>query len=578
MKYPVLPVGKLQKQTVSVFKGLSCAPRMGEGQLAAMKNLTSRHYPVLSPRACRGSRPDAGKASGLIAKDSLCWVEGREFVINGVRVDMDLTPGQKQLVSMGAYVVIFPDKMWINTMAPERFGSMEASFDSDGDVRFLLCDGAGEALADPEVSRQEPEEPENGMLWLEPVSGSLCRYSQSSGWVPVEGTCVKICAPGIGRPFSQGDGVTLSGIRVPGLEALNTTGVIRDLGEDYILFPGSIPAETVQLAAEGPVKLRRQVPEMDFVVEAGNRLWGCRYGPNGAGNMVNEIYASRLGDFKNWNCFQGISTDSWAASLGSDGPFTGAITYMGYPLFFKENVLHKVYISDSGAHGIRETACRGVQAGCGGSLALGEELLFYRSRDCICMYDGSLPEEVSEDLRLEPCVKAAGGTIGDKYYISMENARGQWELLVYDLRRKLWHREDDLGVEAFCACRGELFAQEAGTGRVLTMLGSGEPVEEKVSWMAETGDLGVTEQERRYLQRLQLSLFLPLGSQLRVSARYDNEEHWTPLCSLRGTGMKQFSLPVRPRRCGKFRLRLEGEGPGFLYAICRKGEKGSDSR
>ena len=39
----------------------------------------------------------------------------------------------------------------------------------------------------------------------------------------------------------------------------------------------------------------------------------------------------------------GLSTDSYYGNLGTDGKFTGAITHMGYPLFFKENCLHKVY-------------------------------------------------------------------------------------------------------------------------------------------------------------------------------------------------------------------------------------------
>ena len=68
------------------------------------------------------------------------------------------------------------------------------------------------------------------------------------------------------------------------------------------------------------------------MIECGNRLWGCKYGLVD-GETVNEIYASKLGDFKNWNCFAGLSTDSYAAARGSDGPFTGAADYLGQPRF-----------------------------------------------------------------------------------------------------------------------------------------------------------------------------------------------------------------------------------------------------
>ena len=48
--------------------------------------------------------------------------------------------------------------------------------------------------------------------------------------------------------------------------------------------------------------IHRLVPDLDFVVENGNRLWGCRYD-----GQVNEIYASCLGDFTNWWRFDGVA-------------------------------------------------------------------------------------------------------------------------------------------------------------------------------------------------------------------------------------------------------------------------------
>lgn len=572
MKYPALPARQLLKKTVSVFRGCSRSLRTGQGEFADMRNLSSDHYPVMGPRKRRGIRQDAEKASGLLSKDALCWVEGSEFVMNGIRVDMGLSEGDKQLVSMGAYVIIFPDKMWINTLDLTRFGRLEASFSSDTDVTFRLCTAAGADYEEPEVSETEPEKPKNGQLWLEP-GGSLSRYSEAAGWVSIPSVYVKISAPGIGKPFSLHDGIELSGIRVA---ELNGSAVIWAKEEDWIVVQGLIPGQRTQLASEGAVTVTRWVPEMDYVVEAGNRLWGCRYGLSRDGRIVNELYASRLGDFQNWNCFMGTSTDSWAASVGSDGPFTGAVNHLGCPLFFKENGLHKIYISHSGAHGVQETACRGVQQGCGNTLAIVGDVLYYKSRDCVCGYDGSLPEAVSQELGQLPCLRAAAGSVGDKYYISMEAASGEKQLWVYDTHRKLWHREDGFYAKAFCACRGELYAIEEGSGRIYAMLGSESPAEKTVSWMAETGDLEITSPQSRYVFRLNLSMFLAMGANVRISARYDSESHFIPLCSIRGTGLRRITVPIRPHRCSHMRLRLEGEGMALLYAITAVAEKGSE--
>ena len=105
-------------------------------------------------------------------------------------------------------------------------------------------------------------------------------------------------------------------------------------GDDYIVVIGIL--DTTQTISNS-ITIERRMPSMDFVTESENRLWGCRYGTANNGEVVNEIYSSKLGDFKNWNCFMGLSTDSYVASCGTDGQFTGAITHLGYPLFFKEN-------------------------------------------------------------------------------------------------------------------------------------------------------------------------------------------------------------------------------------------------
>ena len=96
------------------------------------------------------------------------------------------------------------------------------------------------------------------------------------------------------------------------------------------LCPAAFTQENVTL------RIRRTLPEMDFVCQCENRLWGCRYGRSGD-ETVNEIYASALGDFKNFRQYLGLATDSWTAAVGSDGPWTGAVNYLGHPIFVKEN-------------------------------------------------------------------------------------------------------------------------------------------------------------------------------------------------------------------------------------------------
>jgi len=579
MGYPQLKVYPTSRQTVDAFAGYNHNLRIGEGEFFDMKNLTSDHEPVLAPRRGRGFYAKPASPQGLIAKDTICYVDGTCFVMGDQRHELGLSVKAedcpKQLVSMGAYVIIMPDRKYINTLNTEDRGEIDASFTAAGTVQFQLCGEGGISYENVTVSPAPPEDPQDLAYWIDTAAEphSLKQYAKSSDqWITVLSTFVKIQAEGIGKPFEKGDGVHLSGIRVPAVQSLNGAAVIQEKGDDFIMVTGILNAVTTQ---DGGVTVSRKMPAMDFVIESGNRLWGCRYGENNQGEVVNELYASKLGDFKNWSCFEGLSTDSYAASLGSDGAFTGAISYLGYPLFFKEHCVHRVFGRYPAVFQIQETACRGVQTGCHGSLAIVGETLFYKARSGICAFDGSLPVDVSHALGRVQYAGAVGGAIFSKYYISMEDEKGSWHLFVYDAERALWHREDDLHAAGFCACKGELYCIDAESKNIITMLGSGTPDTAQVQWMAETGNLGISSPDRKYLSGLTLRLWLEKEAKAEIFVQYDLSGEWLHLCTIFGTELRSFTVPIRPRRSDHFKLRLVGTGAAKLYSITKTISKGS---
>lgn len=579
MKYPTLYPKDSSRQMVDNFKGYNHNLRIGDGEFFDMKNMASDNYPVLSPRKNRGVYTTDKNPLGLIAKDALCYVDGRDFVINQYRYDMGLNDEPKQLISMGAYVIILPDKKYFNTIDHEDRGNIEASYVSGGDVTFQLCTVDGAAYEDLTASPMEPETPANMALWIDTSTAphTLKQWSESSGmWVSIATTYVKISVNGIGTAFEQYDGVTISGIKSDKLQDLNASIVIMARDDDYIVVTGILDEVVTQTVAEGTVTVQRKMPLMDFVVEHENRLWGCRYGVADNGDVVNEIYASKLGDFKNWRCYMGLSTDSYTASCGTDGQFTGAITHLGHPLFFKENCVHKVYGNYPANFQIQTTACRGVQKGSHRSLAIVNEVLYYKSRAAVCAYDGSLPVEISAAFGEVQYKNAVAGGHGNKYYISMQDVTGAQHLFVYDAAKGMWHKEDNLRADAFCSCDDELYCIERGTGKIITMLGSGTKDAAAVLWMVETGEIGITSPDMKYISRLTVRMSMDVGAEVRIYAQYDFSEEWELVCALHGNNLRSFSIPVMPRRCDYLRMRIEGEGMVRIYSITKTIEQGSE--
>ncbi len=146
MKLSLLQELPSTRQMIDVFGGYNHNLRISEGEFYDMKNLTGADYPVLSPRPVRGvysapDSPNSGNAIrlknpiGMLEKDSLCCVDcetedsltGAVLYINGKKVE-DFTLSTKsedlpkKLVPMGAYIIILPDKKYINTADFEENG------------------------------------------------------------------------------------------------------------------------------------------------------------------------------------------------------------------------------------------------------------------------------------------------------------------------------------------------------------------------------------------------------------------------------------------------------------------------
>ena len=595
MRYPTLSKLNTSREWLDVFKGYNHNLRIGEGEFYEMTNLSSDNYPILSPRGPRGIYATPALPQGMVAKDALCYIDGGDFIINEYRVPMGLTVDNKPktLISMGAYVIVMPDRKYINTKNYNDKGDIDAVVDTESSVTFELCtvDGAkynntkAQAYA-PEITEEMLQDNSKIPMWIDTSSTphALKQYSTTSAmWSTVATTYIKISYPGIGLPFSLEDGITIIGVEdIPDL-ASPTSAVIwamddrvNDDGKrvsDWIVVKGILNETKTQTKS---IRIQRVMPDMDFIIESGNRLWGCKYGPQGD-KIVNEIYASKLGDFKNWNCFMGISTDSYAASVGTDGQFTGAITHLGYPLFFKENFMHKVYGNYPANYQIQATPLRGVQQGCDKSLAIVNEVLYYKSRTGICAYDGSLPAEISSALGDVSYSDAVAGSLGNKYYISMLDTEGAYHLFVYDTLKGMWHREDDTQVLDFCNCRGDLYYIDHAYDQIKTIKGTGDVKETApIKWEAVTGIIGTDSPDKKYISRMEVRMQLAVGARVSFYVEYDSNGSYEYLFSMTGKNLQSFPVPIRPRRCDHLRLKIVGTGEAKIFSICKTVEWGSD--
>ena len=570
-KMTVLDAGQ---QVQDVFAGINRNLRIGDNELHDTTNVTGEEYPVLATRKKRGYGAKVEKPGGLITKDSIAVVDGGKIIYNGEEIEMELSEGEKQLVSMGAYLLIWPDKKWLNTQRLSEYGNMERSVETASTVTVTLCEQDGSPYEDIAISPTAPASPADGDLWMD-TSGSapgLNRYAGDSGmWVGIATVYVKLAAANIGVGFAQYDGVTISGF-TGALESLNGSHVLQAVEDNAITIIGIVTGTGYE--ETNPVTVERTVPDMDFVTECGNRIWGCKYGVVN-GKPINEIYACKLGDFKNWNVFQGLSTDSYVASRGSDGVFTGAITLQGHPLFFKEECIEKVYPSSTGAHQIVTTEARGVQRGCHRSLVIVEETVYYKSRTDVCAYSGSLPVSVSEALGEMRYKDARAGAEGNLYYISMQDERGAWHFMAYDTTKRMWHREDSTRAMMFTTCDGRLWWIDEDKKQLVCRVSDGLEEEKDFAWQAKSGIIGVQQVGNKYVSRFTIRAELDKGANIYMEMQVD-DGLWQRMITYARPGLRSFNIPVLPRRCDHLKLRFGGKGGCKIYSVSKYLREGSE--
>lgn len=593
MIYPFLEPYQQAEEMTQAFFGINRNEKARDGEWYEEANISGRKFPCFAPRAERGvvrTIPDAAALGGN--HEGLAWTSGSDLYYKGEKVDgitLDPALRDKRIVTFGAYLIVVPDFVYYNTANPADKGTMAVSYSKTGGISYAMSrdDGTDYDTANIPVQIEPPKDPANGSYWID-TSGDkhlLMQYSEySAAWVNIPTVYTKISATGIGAQFQKHDSVEISGAAYTGpneelqrqIEALNGSKLIYTAGQDYILVVGLL--DSVYTQTEGTLKVERRIPRMSHVCVSQNRLWGCWYGEVD-GKTVNEIYASALGDFKNFYRFAGISTDSYAVSVGQDGVFTGATNHLGYPIFFKENVLYKVHGNQPRNYQVNDTVCAGVREGCDRSVQIVNHTLYYISRDGqVVSYDGALPQSVSDSLKDYSFSSGSAGAYENMYYLSAKDRTGRRHLLTLDTANMVWHREDDLHVIEFKHHKSELYAM-AGD-ELIAMTGKAGTIEEPFDWSAATGLIGWMQSKQKYISRFNIRAELQPGASIKLEIEYNSSGKWEPQGGKTADDKRvgTVMLPVRPKRCDHFRLRISGHGQVMVYSISKQLETGGDGR
>lgn len=506
MLLPDLPAGSLRlRRTIVQSRGINWTDNIADGDLTECRNLSNRRWPYLATRNKRVQDQTYQDVTALTGWNGLVAVCGNDLLWQGERVGM-VSAGEKQFAVVNTKLVIWPDKVYLD-LIDRRIKSLEAQ---------VTCT---KMTFTADIVTVVPE---------------------------VQGTDLQ-------NFFAVGDVIEIEGLVL--LPENNRTGTIKSLTADSITLEGGglRVGEDTNLTT-----ISRKVPDMDYICESGNRLWGVS-------NEDQTIHASALGDPTNFNVFQGLSTDSYAVAVGSEGDFTGCCKLGSSVLFWKERTLHKILGGYPAAYIMYDYDVDGVKTGCGRSITIINDVLYYVGVKGVYSYSGNRPEKISEALGTHIISDAIGSTDGAKYYLSVLND-GEKAMLTYSIRDRVWLQEDTLR-----------FLAGARQGQDLYLL-----LEDGTVWLADSGedDVGVdwqavftpffeTIEGRKRPSRLMLRVELGPGAWMAADVAADSGP-WVEAGKVIRQKADTVPIEIAPNRCDQYRIRLRGHGPCVVKQILRE--------
>ena len=606
MRLPFMnSTGAKNKRQIIDFRGINYSPMGGEGELEESYNLSSEHYPWVSQRAGRKTEAVYLSPTGLYARGKLCVVDGEDFRYGGEIVGK-VERGEKHFATINTKIVIFPDKKFYDTHTGE-FGSLEARYRCyAGDVSFTgttltVREKSYIDVADPDEERQSLDIPATATITVytgvthnkdtgalsftggaqkavsELAKGNIIQYEcESNEYQIVEGVSsggdtysvnvqlrqiVLHNYPNFDTAFSIGDAVDLSGCVT--LSGNNGSHIIRGISGRTLTFDRDAFGQTG--AESGAVRLERTVPNLTCICECDNRIWGAE---------GTTIYASALGDPKNFYVYDGLATDSYAVAVGTEGDFTACCAYSSTVLFWKENCLHKILGSYPAQYELYTYHVPGVQEGSEKSLCLINETIFYKGRDGIYAYSGGIPDNIGECFGPRRFSRAVGGSDGRRYYLSMLTGNGAWELYVFDTAKGIWLREDETHATDFAYLDGTLYYLDGRNGKVIRT-GQDREEEGRIEWALTFCRFNETTLGRKGYSRLYLRVELEAGAWLKAEVSPDGAP-FRQVYLTHNEHARTMQIPILPTRCDSFLVRLSGKGECKIKSMVREFAVGSE--
>lgn len=604
------------------FGGINQTKGARDGDIYSCVNMTSDHYPVLSPRKKRGLLKSFGQRTiygfGFSKKLYYCADDENNepyFYYDDEKI-FPVSADKKTFTVINGFICIFPDKKYFFEKACDAknyksdndnnvyqdIEELHEAFLGNGAVKDGDIYVAGNSVFfynssgfwDEDHPTPYVYDAQSEWIYLAEIYGSLER-SLTIGETEDEGNHIwmKESLEGAGEDTLRDLGSHFCTIRKGDTLRLKVTyrkvdsdgdvkkryksyiATVSDIYNDrkyyYFEFAGIKVPEYVDSDGEATtsssnsfyryaVRAENVLPDFSTIFCHNNRLWGTE---------KNIIYASALGDPFNFKTYSDSASASFSVTSESAGDFTAGCSFDGYPTFFKEDSLIKIAGDYPSEYTIYETNdIQGVKEGEGKSLTSCKGYLFYVSNEGICSYSGAFPTVISDNIGKYAFKNAISGSSGRKVYISTDD-----RIYVYDIKRRLWMAEDYGKVLYFSSDAGILYGLNEKDNTIYAYSESELAEKEKSDVESEVIFAPIYRGSvyKKSLGRICLEANKDPETEIEVYISYDGGE-FEKICDIKKV---DCLIPLIIRRCRYYQLKIKGKGDYKINALMTSSYEGS---
>ena len=531
-----------KKSYIKVFGGLDRRQVISDFSLSETYNISCDDYPALSP--CRKNKiiTEVNSAQAICPPEyaeseltSFTGVKDNKFVYMGKVIDGTLSDGEKSIADFNGKICIFPDKVYYDYIPNQETGEISTSLVSM--EKSLSVNGAKFYSSQNKITGE----------YTSYISADKGEFTSS---------------------FKTGDSIVISGSSKPennvvviesrkdiASEDAIVSAVITKITNkriDLLLYKKSgEKAEFSNVTESGEITLKLAIPQMDHICVHNNRLWGTA-------SSGEYIYASKLGDFTNFNSFQGLSDDSWYSYIATGGKFTGICSYRTSVVAFKENCIHHIYGDSPRNFSIPKH----TKSGCidGRSICEIGGVLYYLSGRGFYAYQGGEPYHISPSLNCEYSF-CTGETDGMHYYVSATTDDGATDFMVYTPDKNIWLKRYNTYFTDMCSYNGKVYGL---ADNKMLLLNGGEKAD---NWYASTKAFSFDTFDLKGVYEVFIRASMDTSASLTALISFDGK-NWTKCGTINGENtLSSYRVPIRFKKCDNFKIRLHGKGNAVIHNV-----------